>query len=273
MGKQSGIAWTDATANFWWGCVKVSPGCENCYAETLSKRVGMDIWGPAKTTQREYKKAIWRDLLKWDRESRENGTRRKVFVQSMSDFLEDHPQVVEWREEAKRLMVSLTNTDILMLTKRPENAERFLGDWFKNWPAHVWFGVSTENQEMADKRIPLLMQVPAPVRWLSVEPQLGMIELREYLFPQYGSNLGSTELDYLVDYIGASPIHWVVVGGESGVHCRPFNIEWARELRQECAEAEVAFFKKQLGGHPDKRHNMEDFPEDLRVREFPAVER
>jgi|SRR5581483_7630515 len=271
MAKNSGIAWTDDTANFWWGCVKVSPGCENCYAETLSKRVGMDIWGPAKTTQREYKKAVWRDLIKWDRESRESGTRRKVFVQSMSDFLEDHPQVVDWREEAKRLMVSLTNTDILMLTKRPENAERFLGDWFKNWPAHVWFGVSTENQEMADKRIPLLLQVPAQVLWLSVEPQLGLIDLRKYLFPVSTVSWGSGYDDWDFD-VDPSPINWVVVGGESGVHCRPFDIEWARELRQECAEAEVAFFMKQLGGHPDKRHNLEQFPEDLRVREFPRVE-
>jgi protein gp37 len=247
MTKKSGIAWTDGTANFWWGCLKVSEGCDHCYAETLSKRVGKDIWGPAKTTQREYKKAIWKDVLKWDKESREAGTRRKVFVQSMSDFLEDHPQLTEWREQAKRLMEGLTNTDILMLTKRPENADRFLGDWYKNWPAHVWFGVTTENQKRYDERIPILMTVPAPVRWLSIEPMIGEVKL------------GNVR----------SAIDWIIVGGESGTGCRPFNPDWGRSLLAECREYGIAYFQKQMGGFPDKRHNTEDFPEDLRVREFP----
>ena len=247
MSRDSGIAWTDDTANFWWGCLKVSEGCEHCYAETLSKRTGKDIWGSSKITNREYKKAIWKDLLKWDIQSRKEGIRRKVFVQSMSDFLEDHPQVVEWREEAKKLIVSLTNTDILMLTKRPENAERFLGDWYDNWPKYVWFGVSVENQKRADERISELLKVPAPILWLSVEPQLERIDLFDYI----------------------RGIDWVVVGGESGAHCRPFDLGWARLLLNECKQNNTRFFMKQLGGHPNKRDQMEDFPRDLRIREFP----
>lgn len=245
--KKSNIAWTDGTANFWWGCMKVSEGCDNCYALAQSKRVGKDIWGSPKITQREYKKAIWKELPKWDAEARAENRRVKVFVQSMSDFLEDHPQVVEWREEAKKLIVSLTNIDILMLTKRPENAPKFLGDWFDNWPLHVWFGVSVENQKRADERIPELLKVPAPILWLSVEPQLERIDLFYYV----------------------RGIDWVVVGGESGVHCRPFDLGWARLLLNECKQNNTRFFMKQLGGHPDKRHNMSDFPLDLQVREFP----
>src|SRR5512146_683116 len=126
MAKNSGIAWTDDTANFWWGCQKVDQGCAHCYAETLSKRVGKSIWGPPATTDREIKKAIWRDLPKWDNEARAAGVRRKVFVQSMSDFLEDHPALVEPRKRAVVLLESLTNVDVLLLTKRPEDAPRFL---------------------------------------------------------------------------------------------------------------------------------------------------
>ena len=269
MGENTAIAWCDATANFWWGCLKISDGCDHCYAETLSKRTGKNIWGPAKTTDREYKKAIWKDLIKWDDKARAEGKRIKVFVQSMSDFLEDHPQVEPWREKAKRLIEKLTNTDILMLTKRPENAERFLADWFKNWPDHVWFGVSVENQRRANERIPLLLRVPARILWLSVEPMLEKIDLREWLQPVTTVSWGPGEDDWGYD-MDQSPIAWVVVGGESGSNSRPMDIEWARDLKVQCEESEhVAFFMKQIGGHPNKRDQLADFPPDLQIRDFP----
>lgn len=255
--QNSRIEWTDHTANFWHGCMKVSEGCKNCYAETLSLRYGKDIWGPSATTAREKKQAVWKDILLWDKKAQRDGVRRRVFVASMSDFLEDHPMVTEWRREAMGIIESLHWLDVLILTKRPENAERFLGDWFYRWPAHVWFGVSVEDQKNADKRIPELITVPAPIRFLSVEPLLEAINIQGYLLDGW--------------HKWKPKIKWVIVGGESGPRCRPFDVEWARSLREQCGAAGIPFFMKQLGGHPYKRDNLLDFPEDLRVREFPAA--
>lgn len=247
MGEFSAIAWTDGTANFWWGCMKVDQGCSHCYAETLSKRVGKSIWGPPATTDREVKKAVWTDILKWDRKAKAEGVRKKLFVQSMSDFLEDHPALIEPRKRAVGLLESLEATDVQLLTKRPENAQTFLGDWIKNgWPRHIWMGTSIAHQEDVH-RVPVLMDITATILWLSVEPMIGPIVLQPFL----------------------SHISWVVVGGESGAGCRPFNAEWARSLLAECRLTGTAFFMKQLGGHPDKRHDPAGWPEDLRVREFP----
>lgn len=258
MTENTHIAWTHHTANFWWGCQKVSDGCKFCYAETLSKRYGKNIWGPPATTRREFKKAIWKDIIDWDKKARADGVRRRVFVSSMSDFLEDHMMVIEPREKAKQIMRQLTNLDILLLTKRPENAPRFLADWFENWPAHIWIGTTVEDQQNADERIHYLLDCPAPIHFLSVEPQLERIDL-----DLSGRNYGRDFPNY------SESIQWVICGGESGAGCRPFQIEWARDLLKQCRAANVPFFMKQLGGHPYKRDQIEDFPEDLRVREFP----
>ena len=259
MAANSKIEWTDHTANFWWGCLKISEGCKNCYAETLSKRTGKNIWGPSKTTQREYKKAVWtfkNGLPKWDADAKKDGKRIKVFVLSMGDFLEDHPMVERWREEAITLIGNLTNTDILLLTKRPENSEYMLSRWYARWPSHVWFGVTVENQKRVNERVPLLLRVPAKVRFLSVEPMLERITLTNFNAFWHSSK----------------PINWVICGGESGPRARTMEIAWARGLKEQCALAGVPFFMKQLGGHPNKRDQIEDFPEDLRVREFPTTE-
>lgn len=257
--KNSGINWTDHTANFWWGCMKVSDGCKHCYAETLSKRYGKQIWGTPATSMREYKSGIWKDIIKWDAEAGSDGVRRRVFVSSMSDFLEDHMMVIEWREKAKQVIRQLKNLDVLLLTKRPENAKRFLGDWFDDFPPHVWMGTTVENQEAADKRIPFLNSIPSPIHFLSVEPMLEKIDL-----DLSGRNYGRDFATY------SERIQWVICGGESGAGCRHFQVEWARDLLAQCKESNTAFWMKQLGGHPNKRHELADLPEDLRVREFPV---
>lgn len=250
MAKNSAINWTDHTANFWWGCFKVSAGCTHCYAETLSKRYGKSIWGPPSSTQRELKKAVWTDILKWDAEAGRDGVRRRVFVSSMSDFLEDHPTVRDWREKGKQIIERLENLDILMLTKRPENAPRFLGDWFTTWPNHVWFGTTIEDNSHPDRIISAL-DVPAKIHFFSVEPMLEPVNL---YFPKRPNHRRNT---------------WVICGGESGPGCRPFDWDWARDLRDQCRPANVAFWMKQGGGHPNKREKLEDIPEDLRIRELP----
>jgi len=252
MGEQTNIAWTDSTANFWWGCVKVSDGCKNCYAETWANRWGKSIWGPAATTEREYKKTAWKDVPKWNAEAEAAGVRRRVFVQSMSDFFEDHPQVLPWRNKALQLMQECRHLDFQVLTKRPENINRMieqatgLGDsemWFYTAP-HVWIGTTVENQEQADRRIPHLLNVPAHVRFLSCEPLLGPVNLTGFNGPLWG-RLPANQF-----------IHWVICGGESGHGARPMHPEWARSLRDQCQAAGVPFFFKQWGEWADMSHSQ-----------------
>lgn len=254
--ENSKIEWTDHTANFWWGCMKVSPGCQHCYAETWASRWGKQIWGPAATTGREYKKAAWGDVPKWNAAALAAGVRKRVFVQSMADFFEDHPQVVVWRNAALRLMAECTSLDFQVLTKRPENIMQMLPtDWRPHkWgriPDHIWIGASVENQEAANERIPALLAVPARVRFLSCEPLLGPVDIARaipcgyYCDPDiYGG--GHHDHAFLTPGI-ASPIHWVIAGGESGLHARPMLPDWARSLRDQCQGANVPFFLKQWG--------------------------
>lgn len=260
MAKGTKISWTHHTANFWWGCQKVDAGCKNCYAESLSNRYGKKIWGHPATSEREYKKAIWSDILRWDEQAGKDGVRRRVFISSMADFLEDHPQVNEWRRDAITLLAGLKNLDVLMLTKRPENAEKFLGVWYYpfKWPEHVWFGASVSEQESFDKRIGALVAVPSKVHYLSAEPLLGRIEM-----DLRGANYGINHDTY------SEMVDWVIVGGESQPGCRPMNIEWARDIVEQCRRDGIAVFVKQLGGHPNPRHEIEDLPKDLQIREFP----
>lgn len=249
--KNSAINWTDHTANFWWGCFKVSEGCKNCYAETLSKRYGKKIWGSPSTSSREPKKGIWNDILRWDAEAKRDGVRRRVFVSSMSDFLEAHPDVVELRDRAMQIIEELKWLDVLILTKRPEFAPVSLARWYRNgFPDHVWFGTSVEDNHKHG-RMALALSVPAKVTFFSIEPMLERVDMS---FPDDPNPNRDT---------------WVICGGESGANCRPFDWDWARDLRDQCAKANVPFWMKQGGGHPDKRERLEDLPEDLRIRELP----
>lgn len=280
MGRDSTIEWTTHTLNFWWGYMKVSPGCEHCYAETFSKRVGRNIWGPAKMTERWRTTGPWRDILKWDKAAKGQGIRQRVFCQSMSDFFEDHPQLDPWRTEACAILESLEWLDVQLLTKRPENVRRMVpAHWWANWPAHVWIGTSVEDQKRADERIPHLLDIPARIRFLSCEPLLGPLKIRlhlesrlQYYFPV--SAYGQAE-EYTTERI-----HWVIVGGESGPHARPFRVEWGIDLMEQCDAAGVPFFWKQMGDHLIDRHgerirlahkggDWSEWPEEFRVREWP----
>jgi protein gp37 len=142
----------------------------------------------------------------------------------MADVFEDHPLVEPERQKLWQLIQDTPMLDWLLLTKRPENILRF-APWQNDWPANVWAMVSVEDQEQAEKRIPLLIKVPAKVRGLSVEPLIGAVHIEQWL----------------------SDIQWVIVGGESGHHARPMQPEWVYSLRNQCQEQEVAFFFKQWG--------------------------
>ena len=239
------------TWNPWIGCTRVSQGCVHCYAEALAKRYGKAEWGP--TAQRvRTSDANWRKPLMWNRKAEHEGVRRRVFCASLADIFEDNGQLTDWRRDALDVMTQTPWLDWLLLTKRPENILDMVPDEWRTvgrWPRNVWAGTTIENQDVVIKRLSELIRVPARVRFLSCEPLLGPLDLSEWL-----------------DFIS-----WVIVGGESGPKARPMNPDWVRSIRGQCNGAGVAYFVKQMGGVRDKRHDLEDMPEDLRVREYPEV--
>lgn len=285
MGKDTRIEWTATrhadgtvtpgmTFNIVWGCQKVSAGCANCYAETWAHRHGHDVWGPAKTTPRRVlSDAYWKQPLAWNRAAEAAGVRARVFCSSMADVFEDHPTVETQRLRLWALIAETPWLDWLLLTKRPQYIVHMVpGDWlaprgaFKvlpypgGWPANVWIGTSVEDQQRADERIPALLQVPARVRFLSMEPLLGPVNLTAIRCsngcapPHYCGECypdGRTATGTF-DAIGDGAISWVIVGGESGGQARPMHPAWVRSLRDQCVSAGTAFFFKQWGEwHPD----------------------
>lgn len=277
MGEQSKIEWTHHTFNPWWGCFKVSDGCKHCYADTLAKRYGHNVWGPAKSTSRRMMSdKYWQQPLKWNASAAKRGVRERVFCASMADVFEDHPDVTEARSRLFDLIEQTPNLIWLLLTKRPENIKPMLieaGRGFQDLPPWVWIGTSVENQEQADARIPHLLEVPAGVRFLSCEPLLGPIDLSEWIAPITAcgncgrfieGDVDSCDCDDPIECLSLihgehqkyeardrynSDIHWIIAGGESGHGARPMHPDWARLLRDQCTTAGVAFFFKQWGEH------------------------
>ena len=207
MGESSTIEWTEATWNPWHGCLRVSPGCAHCYMYRDKLRFGQDA------SQVLRSKSSFDAPTKW-KES------KVIFTCSWSDFFIE--QADEWRDEAWEVIRSTPQHTYQILTKRPERIGERLPS---GWPmGNVWLGVSVENPRFY-KRIEILADIPAAIRFLSLEPLLAPMPR----LPLKG-------------------ISWVVVGGESGPHCRPMQAEWVREIRSQCAKAKVAFFFKQWGG-------------------------
>lgn len=217
------IAWTDRTFNAWMGCQKVSPGCKNCYAETLTKnRMGLSLWGPSSERQ-VTSPANWRKPISWDREARESGKRLRVFCGSLMDLFEDHPTANATRLRLWNLIRSTPNLDWQILTKRADRiADNLPNDWGTDgWP-NVWLGVSIENVDYG-WRAESLRRVPAVVRFVSYEPALGP----------------------LADDLDLDGISWVIYGGESGPEYRSHDIQWARDIAKACVQKNIAFFFKQ----------------------------
>lgn len=258
MGENSSIAWTHHTFNPWLGCTKVSPGCKHCYAEKYAQRFGRATWGPGQLRQ---KTKTWREPRAWARAAAESGVRPRVFCASLADVF-DVEVPPEWRSELFALIAETPSLDWLLLTKRAEQLALMRPEG--GWATQVWLGVTVESQEQAQRRIPLLLAEQPSVRFLSMEPLLETVDLRPWL---------------------SRGVDWVIVGGESGDEARPFHLDWARDVVAQCREAGVPVFMKQLGAHcirpPEDRAfalsekagaEPEEWPLDLRVREFPRVE-
>lgn len=263
MGKDSKIEWTMHTTNLWWGCNEVHEGCDNCYARVWSNRYNDRLWG--NDVPRKETKTWAKDLIKYNRLAAEAGEIHRVFIGSMMDIFEKPMPLINHKLEKlnyntgdirKKLfeeIVPITpNLMYLFLTKRPSNINKYIPEsWKNNPPKNVMFGTSIVNQKTTDKLLPQLLQVNGQL-FLSAEPQLGHIDLSGYLLSKKDTKSGNLR----------NPIHWIIQGGESGHHRRPFNLDWAYSLKEQCENADVPYFFKQV----DK---VIPVPENLIIREFP----
>lgn len=312
------IEWTDYSANplkyrfpdgrVGWACEKLSPGCKFCYAEKLSTRYGgrrrAGEWNAATmaTLTPFLDEAELRKML-----THQPARGKRCFIGDMTDIFG------EWVPDdlLDRLFSDVLErrTDVVwqILTKRAKRLHEYLS-W--RWgdgripSRHIWIGTSAEDQQRADERIPILLQVPAAVRFVSAEPLLGPINLRD-LQPMRGKKADGWGVQPLIHWpewdalrgevvrdrmgFGCNRLDWVIVGGESGKEARDCDITWIESIVQQCRNAGVAPFVKQLGSHPTgpgrlasgadpryriyghKGNNMAAWPEHLRIREFPRV--
>ena len=196
MAENTAIEWADHTFNPWTGCTKVSPACDHCYAESWAKRSGTVRWGPGEPRRRTTD-ANWRLPLKWNAQAQRDGRRFRVFCASLADVF-DNEVPTAWRVDLFRLIEVTPNLDWLLLTKRIGNAAKMMflarGGYLPMLP-NLWLGATVVTQEEADRDVPKLLAVPARVRFLSIEPMLGPIDLRRWLHgtsdTKVGQNLNS----------------------------------------------------------------------------------
>lgn len=276
MADHTKIEWTDATWNPITGCSVISAGCKHCYAMKLAgtrmkheaSRSGLTIdtaAGPVWTGEVRFN-AKWLDQpLRWRRP-------RRIFVCAHGDlFHENVPDA--WIDRVFAVMALAPQHTFQVLTKRPERMhsylqdsghrtvligidaasisglDRDLPDGSQRWPLpmpNVWLGVSVENQDAANERIPLLLQTPAAVRWISAEPLLGPIDLR-WLITDPTGNTRTHHGKRQMELRSTGLLHWVIAGGESGGNARPMHPNWPMSLRDQCANAGVPFLFKQWG--------------------------
>lgn len=306
MGDRSGIEWTDATWNPTTGCDRVSPGCAHCYALDLAARMkamGKPAYqadGDPRTSGPGFALTLHPDRLglplRWTRP-------RRVFVNSMSDLF--HEQVPDsFIDQVFAVMAMAPQHTFQLLTKRPERMRAYLtttwGDGFHEpqhdrldaiaaaaigldferglcvggeWPLpKVWLGTSVENQTWADRRIPELLATPAAVRFLSMEPLLGPVDLSAAALGSCNCNVPWLDGDGMHSptcRVFRPRVDWVIVGGESGPDHRPVDPSWVRSLRDQSERARIPFLFKQWGGRTPKSGGRE--LDGRTWDEYPAV--
>lgn len=226
MAENSDIEWTHHTFNPWIGCTKVSAACDHCYAEAWDKRFNGERWGP-KAARTRTAKSNWSRPRTWNFKAKEAGERHRVFCASLADVFDNHKSIQpEWRDDLWQMIRSTPDLDWLLLTKRPQNIERYLpSDWGKGYQ-NVWLGTTVENREEMLRRGAVLSRVPAYLTFWSAEPLVGDLgEIPPNIMPS-----------------------WIITGGESGNQCRHADPNWFRAIRDHCADTDTPFLFKQWEG-------------------------
>lgn len=276
MAENTAIAWTHHTFNPVRGCAEVSPGCDHCYAKAMSLRnpATLGTWGPD-GTRIIASESMWREPMKWHVRAAAIGERDRVFCASLADVFEDWqspmglpcgkafpgasatafltdtgafslaPEMgrpATYQDVRNRLFALIEATPSLdwqLLTKRPQNVMRMVpAAWQKKFPPNVWMGTTVEDQQRADERIPALIAIPAAVRFLSIEPMLGELDIEEHLEDMCDADPSTYP----------PPIHWVIAGGESGPGHRSLDLAALENLAAQCTAAGVPLFVKQDSG-------------------------
>lgn len=302
MGEDSKIEWTDHTFNPWIGCEKISPGCDHCYAERGSRRLGaqhgLKLWqGDHFFTSEAY----WKKPLLWNRKAalfatEEPAHRARVFCGSHCDVAEDLPLHVVPRFRLATTMRDTPHLLWLLLSKRPQNFRPLFPPWVWDLP-NVMAGCTVEDEKRAEERIPEILGLGARGGTLvSYEPALEFVDFRPYMAPQaiglamahhdltghlcsgHGTQAGCEQCG--LAWESGDGIDWLICGGESGPGARLFDLAWARAVRDQCAEMGTTFFMKQIGSRPwsvselrprhPKGGDESEWPKDLRgLRAFP----
>lgn len=266
MAEETGIAWAHSTYNPWIGCTKIAPECDECYAAAADIRFHAGShWGAGAPRYRTTNRYLLQPNL-WNQKAKAKGEPWRVFCASQADVFDNEVDPT-WRAQLWHLIKTTPYLTWLLLTKRIGNASDMLPmDWEEGYP-NVWLGITTGTQKAFDRDWPKLAQVPARVRWLSIEPQLESVRVRPAM-----SAWGALELP-----------DWIVTGGENAPssRARPYHLEWAEDLLYQSRKHGMYFFMKQLGvnaylrsepyPHTGKGDEIAEWPDHLRVREFPRA--
>jgi len=251
LSETTAIQWTNRTWNPWRGCTKVHPRCKNCYMFTEQARYGQDPSVVIRTK-------TWNDPIRWQKKAAGAGVSEMVFTCSWSDWF--HVDADQWRPEAWDIVKRCPNLTFQILTKRPQRIAGCLpNDWDGGYP-NVWLGSSLDPDDNHGME---LFKIPARVKFLSLEPLLGPVDLSKVL----------------------SAANWIICGGESGPGARPCRVEWIRSIINQCQAAGLPCFTKQMGSNlvgdefdkwvchmkHKKGGEPSEWPADLRIREFPKL--
>jgi protein gp37 len=265
MGEKTGISWCDHTFNPWIGCQKVSTGCLHCYAARDNTRYQwVPEWGK---DYRLTSEDNWKKPIQWAKQAVKDGVTRRVFCASLADVF-DANVPDQWQLDLWNLIdvtAKIGGLEWLLLTKRPENILDFIPPFFNKPDYPIRIGITCENQEMADKRIPIMLNSWTGKNFISVEPMLSAISFEKtaYSVKQVGTRkiAGFTVSGLMCQ------IDWIIAGCESGTNARPCNIEWIRDLRDQCVESGTPFFLKQMS--VDGKLVKEPFIDGRQWLEFP----
>ena len=238
------------TFNPWWGCVRVSPACDHCYADSFAHRLGLDLW-TANGPRRFFGEKHWQEPERWNAKAAKLGEQHLVFCASMADVGEKRADLDPWREKLWDLIARTPHLVWLLLTKRPQYLRKVV-PWRGRWPANVWFGATVESPDYL-WRAEELLEADVGVRFISYEPAVGP--------PAFS------------DVLGPDRVNWLLIGSESGVQSRPMPLAWAHEAIRQARTMGASPLVKQLdagllslGRKGVAVKDMERLPADLRVR-------